>query len=318
MPEVPEWKQKFDRERKPEDFLRHEEANELTRLLEGYKTVIVEGEMGAGKSGSIAALRTMLLQGGESIAFYNGHFFASERNPTEKLAAAIEYPESLQVREEHEPTVVIIDSADYLYRISRTARVARPEHPNRMEDALDFLETYRAEHPEVKFILTTHDDNWNQALADEELKKRFHDVFSDDVVTYPLPTSVSDEALIRFMTDVGDVSKEEVSFLLTKLNFENPLIQELLPEISKPDKSFDYRTLFRNPRVIGHLFSKFPSLENEMRALMNGEGDERSFLRKVLEAIVRIDYQSVFLPAMRADAGHNSLRKRYGKTENLE
>lgn len=316
---MPEWKQKFSRERDPEDYMRFPDAQNIVTLLDEHPSVIVRGEMGAGKSGSIAALRTLLLREGNPVAFFNGHFFATDKNPVAKLDAALTNPEIPANHTEGEQSpVVIVDSADYMYRIGKVAQNARSTYSERMVASMEQLESFMSEHPEARLVLTAHDTNWDAALADPELKALFDEKFGEAAAVYELPTTVSTASLKEFLLDVGGISEGEVDYLLGVLSPSNPNVESILQTISKPDTTFDYKELLRNPRVIGHLFVKFPTLLVDLREAIEGKQDENEFLRKTLEAIVRIDLQSVFLPAMRADVGHKTMRKAYGNTTPLD
>jgi nitrite reductase/ring-hydroxylating ferredoxin subunit len=73
-------------------------------------------------------------------------------------------------------------------------------------------------------------------------------------------------------------------------------------ECQKPERAYVLQ-LARNPRVLKHLFAKFPSLRTALVDAREGRISARAFQCRLVHALYFADLQDVFLPLMRARAG---------------
>ena len=308
-----DWKQRFSRERYPEDYLRYQDGREIMNLLAHHHVVLITGEMGAGKSSALFVVRNASLRNGTAVSFFNGHFFANSKGVCDKFSCAINNPEVMESDNADREHLIIIDSCDYLYKTSRTARTGKSTHVERMKRLITWLAQYRLEHPKARFLLTRHDKNWEHALANKDLLKLFNESIAADAHDYYLCSRVEVNSLAQFISETAEMELGDVRYALKILDPENDLVISSLLGTPRPDYFFDYLQLLRNPRVMGHLFVKAPRLKEMLHGVQHQNLCERLFVQTALDYIIRIDLQSLFLPAMRLDAGRQSIKKKYGE-----
>jgi hypothetical protein len=166
------------------------DARAIIDLFSRNQVIVVTGELGDGKSSLTKRVAANMLST-HRIVYLNGHIFTNGAKSQDLFERARANPMgNIQSGRE----LVIIDSADYLYRASKHAH-GKTDHAYYMEQIMRDIYAYRMEHPNTRFLLTTHDVNWNVAYADrgapgrQSLLSIFRSTLAQHSYEYPVPTS---------------------------------------------------------------------------------------------------------------------------------
>lgn len=157
------------------------ELEETYRAMhnKGQGFVLMEGELGGGKSTTLYDLRRLLREKGEGYVFIDGHF---EARPA-KMEAALRW-----ALENHYPA--LIDSLDYFF----SKKLNRPK--NGVATYIDWEAKLREfVQRGGTVVATTHTPPWlNKNLKDDEAKRRFNGLKEE-----------SNKVLIRGVIDPGNL-----------------------------------------------------------------------------------------------------------------
>lgn len=276
---------------------RHADAERVQKLLEENQILVLEAEMGAGKS---SVLRSVTEGYSESeLLFYNGHNFGNDPNATEKLRHLLS-----TVTEK--TRLLVVDSADYLFQSKKYIRSGAKNYHENCKERMDLIFDFAKSNPNVKLIMTSHDDNWKKMRGDAELMQYFQDRFPDAAYMRP-SIEVSPTTVVRYLEHEEDLSREEAWFV-TEL-WKNPVAANYLNEIGflkRMRGEFDGLALLKTPRIISQIFRKFPSLKKRLKTMFSKERsnhEETEWIKAYVDAAVTTDYQSIFFPIISATRG---------------
>lgn len=273
---------------------RLEDAFAMQRLFQDHQLVVLEAEMGAGKSSILRSLCSCYEP--EEILYILGHTFSSRPNAIdllrEKLAAV-----------KPNTRVLIVDSADYLYQSKKYARTGKKGYEERSRAAIEILQQFMAAHPTVKVVMTTHDDNWNFVRADANLKQDFDRIFREpesSAIYHPVET-VNKVTLVRYLQHEEKFTRDQ-SWFLANLP-EHPESLEAVKGIGPAVKENLYRAVLSQPKTFGHIFKKFPSLKTQFQEAFGDSERESDFIKTFVRAAITVDYQTTFLPILTRERG---------------
>jgi hypothetical protein len=282
------------------------DARAIIDLFSRNQVIVVTGELGDGKSSLTKRVAANMLST-HRIVYLNGHIFTNGAKSQDLFERARANPMgNIQSGRE----LVIIDSADYLYRASKHAH-GKTDHAYYMEQIMRDIYAYRMEHPNTRFLLTTHDVNWNVAYADrgapgrQSLLSIFRSTLAQHSYEYPVPTSIPREYLHEFLQEKCALSQDDIEYFIQVSDPSAEGMQHARlahRECQKPERAYVLQ-LARNPRVLKHLFAKFPSLRTALVDAREGRISARAFQCRLVHALYVADLQDVFLPLMRARAG---------------
>ena len=140
-----------------------DDSHRVVHALGERSTVLVEGDLGAGKSTVIYGARTLLREGGVPYVHIDGHFLNRASKHGAAIRSAIQYGR-----------VVIVDSFDYGFlkqSVNSRAKYAR-------EVWLPALDEHRSSGGKV--VVTSHTDPWLRAKTHPESREMMMDTVGSD------------------------------------------------------------------------------------------------------------------------------------------
>ena len=277
---------------------RHGDAERIERLFEEHQTIIIEAEMGAGKSSVLRSLTENYHE--DELLFFNGHNFGSDPRATESLKTLLD-------RATQKTKLVVVDSADYLFQSKKFIRSGAKDYQSNCKERMQLLVDFCRTHPEVNLLMTSHDDNWKKIRGDEELMSFFEESFPDAEKVEPSKI-VPETTVVRFLQHEQNLTREEAWYMATL--WENPIVFDQLNEMGKfKTTDTNITDLFRTPKIHAQIFRKFPKLKDQLKEwFTKAEGEDRTrreteWIKAYIRGVLTTDYQSIFLPIITATRG---------------
>jgi hypothetical protein len=142
------------------------EITEVCELLRNHSIIILEGDLGEGKSEILVKVCQRTQHNGGAAIKIEGHenkFFTPSH-----FAAMCEWALL-------NGAIITIDSADYLVMQSKKfgRNLPMEAHEQRTREIIDLI--FRYSELGIKFILTSHNDDWLAIRADDELRQKYLD-----------------------------------------------------------------------------------------------------------------------------------------------
>lgn len=156
------------------------DSHKVVNALARQSLVLVEGDLGAGKSTVIYGARSLLREEGQPYVHIDGHF----------LNRAARHGAAIRSANAHD-RVVIVDSFDYAFLKQSINSKARPAR----EVWLPALEEHRTNGGKV--IVTSHTDPWLRAKTHPDALKMMMDTVSDNAEVLRVGGTIDAIALAR-------------------------------------------------------------------------------------------------------------------------
>lgn len=277
---------------------RHNDAERVNQILAEQQIVIVEAEMGAGKTSILRSI-----SGGyeaEEVIFINGHDFGENKMPVPDLV-------ELFTKRHRDTRLLIIDNADYLFQRKKYIRSGNSGYIERCKQLIATIKAFIQSNPSIKVVLTIHDINWRKIKADHELYRLFKEAFNVGV-SLTLSDDIEDTSIVRYLIHEEGLSSEEAWFVAEM--YKNEYAQNILNQLGylKNARSMlSSNSLLRKPRIISQIFKKYPSLKARLKDIFGINAEkalaEESWISEYVNAAISVDYQGIFLPIITAVRG---------------
>lgn len=249
------------------------ETEEVGAIVKSGKSVLVEGDLGSGKSAIIYGLRALYRDSGLPYSYFDGHYVTTR---PEKIAAALRWSEK-------NSAVCFFDSLDYLVGSSRRVRkMSKKKHGERSRAVIDVLINHVSKGGVL--VGTTHTESWLNAYADEQLLDgkwtELVTKMNRHVVRGVFDTP---EQHLIFLRNAG-FSLEEAHYFANLPT--NPLLRRI---VDAESGLFDQSKLVDSLR--GYKISKLIALDPRerpsqmrvsLRRLVQGEEDEEQVVRQLV------------------------------------
>lgn len=258
------------------------ETQYLQTKIKNHKSVIIQGELGSGKSALIYGLRAQNRESCLPYCYIDGHFTST---PEEKIASALRW--SIKNK-----ATVYWDSLDYLIVGSKKhRRLPMNEHLERSHILLEMLVDF-IDNQTNALVATTHNSSWLNRFADPVLINK----------TWPKLLKKMNKHEVRGVFETDNEIRQfylHAGFTVSEVKYitglkKNSLLLNILKRI--PNKSAEI-IFALNQYKIAKLFALDKSelaedLRLSLKELFIGNLSEEAFLFKLINFIIEMNIKT--------------------------